>query len=734
MVAVVGPSGSGKSFLAQHVAAGQGDDGALVVWIQASDYERRFSFLLPRAMAPYSADRWDRLVGAAEEFGIAVTVVLDGLNECPPDERSKLLDQLKAFILRHPASVLITSTSVDDLGHALEAAVLRVNEPDERGRLEILTSHGAKHPERTSPQFRIPFDLSIAAQCERELHEDATVAELHDNYIRRFAPTEELRAGLRSLASHLHSTLRTSLPRLKANSILCSPKLGLTSGQVDEVLHNCRLLADDPQRVRFRHELVGQFLAAEDIVRSATSDRTLGMQLGAPANTALTETALQIEPDRHRVWEALRQLSNPTQVLSALDGNYGAAVADMANQEIRNVLHSAIASTAAATARFESGSWRLGGRWVSEREWTEWERTLLITAGLGLTKGLFVDEVCALVDRTDEICLAQVHRLAADGDRTPISRVVWATYGHQVSASDIHALAASYVTTAFAMCGRSARSDSSARSCQLARRLADAPNARSWGRFYLALLSVDPDDVPDQALFTSLLPRAWSAGGYHLQLKALNTARIFWGSGEPHRSKILGFVSGLDPGHWGLSGSLIEVLVSFGEVESSITVDDLHAHIRTVISHPDDLDHCQMASGIVSNQFEEEAIVGPYFEAVEELTRHEKVRLYTMAVRVPDPFSSFNLCFALERLTELVPTGIPSLDDTAKSVFANYLGSPPEDNVMQEYAVRAVSLPYEDGPSSSPPYRERPPTKPPKIETGGSSPTFFSATNAMMWK
>ena len=249
-VAVVGPSGSGKSFLAQHVAVDHCNDGALVVWIRASDYKNRFSVLLTRAMAPYSADPWDRLVSATGKFGIAVTVVLDGLNECPPDVRSKLLEQLEAFMLRYPASVLITSTRTDDLGQTPRSVVLRVNEPDEHRRLEILASHGAKHPERISPQFRIPFDLSIAAQCESDLHEDATVTELHDTYIRRFAPTEKLRAGLRSLASHLHSTLRTSLSRLKANSILHSPELELTPGQVDEVLHSCRLLAEDPQRVR----------------------------------------------------------------------------------------------------------------------------------------------------------------------------------------------------------------------------------------------------------------------------------------------------------------------------------------------------------------------------------------------------------------------------------------------------------------------------------------------------
>ena len=71
----------------------------------------------------------------------------------------------------------------------------------------------------------------------------------------------------------------------------------LTPLQVDNVL-DCHLLVIEHHRARFRHELVGQFFAAEDIVRSATSGQSLGWLLGAPANAALTETALGIESRR----------------------------------------------------------------------------------------------------------------------------------------------------------------------------------------------------------------------------------------------------------------------------------------------------------------------------------------------------------------------------------------------------------------------------------------------------
>ena len=375
VLAVTGPAGGGKSFLAQYLAVSHCDDGHLVAWLKAGDYESgRFGDLFEAAMGPFSAEPWRTLIDAAAESGTPITVVVDGLNECPDPERGDLLQQLTAFTLRHPANVLITSTTDDVLGGALDAALVRIREPDEQARLKILSAHGAKRPGRVSEQFRTPYELAIAAECESDLDERASVIQLHDAYIRRFAPTEQLREGLRALASWLHSRLRTSLPLLDATSILNSPTLDLTPRQVDEVL-KCPLLAIESHRVRFRHDLIGQFFAAEDVVRSSTTGESLGRLLGLPAHRMLTEPALGIEPDHNRVWEALKELANPELIFSALTTGYGPDVAAMAAQEIRDTMDGATASSGAAATITRTGG--LFGRWVTGRRWTEWERALL---------------------------------------------------------------------------------------------------------------------------------------------------------------------------------------------------------------------------------------------------------------------------------------------------------------------------------------------------------------------
>lgn len=440
IVALVGPSGSGKSLAGLHVAVSHCEAGRLVIRIRAGEYEQgRFSNLLARAMAPFSKEPWDHLAKSAPAAGIPLTVVLDGLNECPTDLRPRLLDQLRAFLNRYPAGVLVTSTEGNGVADILGATILAPTAPSDVTRRELLDAHGAKRPDRISAQFQTPYELSIAAQCESELEDDSSLADLHAAYIRRFAPSEQLRSGLRSVATLLHEKLRSSLPLLQATTVLRSRALGLTPREVDRVLA-CPLLDVGRQRIRFRHELVGQFLAAENLVHSAVSGVDLGRQLAAPANKLLAGSALAIEADAHRTYEALENLADTSLLLAGLNSQYGTEVAQLVRERVRDVLHLGIAATDTDRVSLRAESWF--GRWEPEVPWTPIEQALLAVAGQALPQGHFVDEVCELLDRTDAVCLHTARLLKAEGSDSAISVVVLADTVI-VSGADVIGVAAS---------------------------------------------------------------------------------------------------------------------------------------------------------------------------------------------------------------------------------------------------------------------------------------------------
>jgi hypothetical protein len=686
IVALVGPSGSGKSLAGLHVAVRHCEAGCLVIRIRAGEYEQgRFSNLLARAMAPFSKEPWGHLTQLAQAAGIPLTVVLDGLNECPADFRLELLNQLRAFLNRYPSCVLITSTEDSGVSDILGATVLVPTSPDDVSRRELLDLHGAKHPDRISAQFQTPYELSIAAQCESELEDDSSLADLHAAYIRKFAPTEQLRSGLRALATRLHEQLRSSLPFLEAITLLNSQALGMTPREVDRALA-CPLLEVRRQRIHFRHELLGLFLAAEDLVQSAASGADLGRQLVAPANKLLAGSALAIEADPHRTLEALENLADTSLLLAGLNGEYGTEVAQLVHERVRDILHLGVAAT--DTERVELRSDSFFGGWKPDVPWTPIEQALLAVAGQALMQGRFVAEVCELLDRTDAVCLHNASQLEADGSDSPISVVVASTY-NQVRPADGQGLAASYVAAAFELTSMMSRFGPDRPVAGLARRLADSESPYPWGRLYLASLSVDPQAPQDQATFTIILRRAWNAGGYHLQFVALRAAEYFATSDEPYRTEILDVVKSFQASHWALQSSIVEVLSRFGEIDSGLTSEDLREQIREMLDHRDASEACQAAARIVSNQFEDENIVGPYYEAIAGLTSTEKVRLLTMAAEGSDIAMSMSLDWTLDKLGALVPTGDPSLDELAKKTFGAYLNGPPNDAVMPIEATRA---------------------------------------------
>lgn len=686
VVALVGPSGSGKSLAGLHIAVSHCEAGRLVVRIRAGEYEQgRFSNLLARAMAPFSKEPWGHLAKAAPAVGVPLTVVLDGLNECPADLQSELLDQLRAFLNRYPAGVLVTSTEDNRIADIAGATILVPTIPDDVTRQALLDAHGSRRPDRISAQFQTPYELSIAAQCESALDDDSSVADLHAAYIRRFASSEQLRSGLRALAVLVHEKLRSSLPLLEATTVLSSLTLGLTPREVDQVL-DCPLLDVGPHRIRFRHELLGQFLAAENLVRSATSGADLGRQLATPANNVLAGSALAIEADAYRICEALQSFGDTNFLLAGLNGNYGRGVAQIVLERVRDVLRHGIAATHPdrVSLRIENGF----GWWESDVAWTLNEQVLLAVAGQALVQGRFVDEACELIDRTDALCLRQARRLKEEGSDSPISLVVANTY-HQVRPADGQGLAASYLVTAFELASMMRRFKPEGPVAGLARRFAETEGSHPWGRLYLASLSVDPRDPDDQANFAALLRRAWDAGGYHLQLEALRAAEFFASSDEPYRTEILDVATSFEASHWGLQNSIIEVLARFGEIDLGLTPEDLREQIRGVLDQSDVPEACKAAAGIVSNQFEDENIVGPYCEAIAGLTRTEKVRLLTMAANGSDITISMSLDWTLDELSALVPTGDPSLDESAKATFGAFLNGPPSDSVMPTEATNA---------------------------------------------
>jgi hypothetical protein len=345
IVVVLGPSGMGKTHTARHAAIELTDRRHLVVWLRCAEYGAgRFGSLLARAVARFSTEPALELMRKAVDTGNAITVVLDGVNECPSSLRPELFEQVHALRLRIPIGMVITSTVPLALPAPLSATTVTLRPPDAAERQAILSSYGVADPEVVGESFVNPYELAIAAECWSELDPDATQSDLLDAYVRRRAGTASVRAALRRLAAAMDADVRASLTAADAMAALQQGPHPVPPAVIDEALM-CPLLLVGQGRVSFAHELLGRFLAAEDLVLRSLTGTALGESLTEPQHADLQVYALLLERDSGRRHEALLALADPGQLTRAALGEFGEVTAHQVRADVCSLLLSAAAAT-----------------------------------------------------------------------------------------------------------------------------------------------------------------------------------------------------------------------------------------------------------------------------------------------------------------------------------------------------------------------------------------------------
>ena len=623
-----GQSGTGKTHLARHLALELSRRGTPVMWLRADEYDKgHFGHLLGRSVAPYATVTATELAAHAYTAGAALVVVVDGFNECRPALRSEMVEQLNAFALRHPATLLITTTVPVTLTEPLEARTVRLRPPDSTERTAVLASYGAKNPDLVSPAFTTAFELSVAAACESQLGPSATQADLFDAYVRQLCPSETHRAGLRNLADRLTGQLRTSVPLSDAITVLESRSgAGLAPQQVDEILAN-RLLLVTQGHVGFTHELLGRFLTAEHLVLAANGAEHLAEALSEAHHKDLRQLALSLEHDPDQQAEVLRLLADADLYLAAVEGKLGESAADNARATIRGTLADAAFLTTPESAQFTVAA-EFFGRWDMTTSWSPAEFAQLQAAGPAAGHGWFIPEVCALLDRTDVLVEAAVSELIAAGARNPLSTPVCGAYTQQGNTT-MGGLAGTIVMAALdgSHPWSRSRTDHS-----LTAILLDGAGPRPWGRLYLACLVANSYYPEDRACLPDLLRRAWKAGGYHLRLGALEMVNRNARNLDPaEQDRLADAVEELETDHIFLQSGIVEALAACGRATSTITASDILEQIDAVLREPDNPDACGIAAGMVGAMFEDEELVGPYYDTIETLEPPKRTRLLMMA-------------------------------------------------------------------------------------------------------
>lgn len=675
-VALVAASGAGKSHLARHLARKSLASERLVIWLSFDEYERgRLDRLLAGAVAPFTAAEPGALIALGAESAPPLLVV-DAVDAAPAALQQSLFDELTALGRTAGFSILVTTTDpvVDE-----EFQHITLRAPDGHQITRLREAHHIPADAYIPEAFDSPFEISIAALCLRDLAPEASVVDLLDTYIRRIAPSEQVRSGLRAIAEAMTERVTSVLGLSEAESKLRSIP-GLQSPVITVVVES-PLLNVDRSRVRFAHEQLQKFIAAEAVVVRASADGSLGEALLRPQNRDLTEYALGIERDSTARVDALETIADASLLGRGLTGGFGTNVARITGARLDRLLELAVRRLPDSVLRSSADQPTI--KWTSPRTWTVSELAYFRAAGSLAFDGQEIRRLLPLIDATDAHLVTQIGALQQQGEGSAISVAVKETYAH-LWGEPAQAPATAIVVDGLRSelmrrWGRTENSDA------LRELFADV-DTRSWGRLYLASLYFDhgKPGPADLERVPELIDLAWQAQGYHLRLEMLmavhRCARALEGA---DRAVTIDSLDRLSTDNLFLSTQLVETLAAFGQIEPMRSLEEIQNEIGSVLADLQAPDAAARAVGVVAGIFEMDSVFGPYGEAFYELGTTDQLVLLALASR-GDP-STMHIDWIMSELADGATAAVPLATDALVSMA----GVVPWDDPMPQSVVMA---------------------------------------------
>lgn len=668
-VQLVGPSGAGKSHLARHLSLAELEAGGLVLLVPAREFDDRLSALLNRSVAHLHPGAAVEILDGAQKTGTRMSLVLDGVNECPPRLRKRLLRDLQSLVLRWPLPVLITTREPVELPSELQGAVYRFAPLSQDQRAAVLQAHAPAGVGEKAfglcDAFGTPYELSLAAAVLGEVASGAAHrAGLLDAYVRlRCDQTSHpitARLLLVALARRMHERVKSSLTQLELWQVaepLCTHH-GARPQLVGELIDG-GILESRRGRVSFHHELLERLFQAEAFVRAHPDGHGLSGQLRRPICRPLVPLALGLLTDAGTAREVLRALTIGSLLADCIRGECGPLAREAAMAECGEAIRAGFRSLDDLDLRVEmlAAGERQEPHVTGGLELPPAIRAGLGAVGLVLGESAFLDQALALARQTDEACRSVLER----GGVRPTLPVLHDLY-HQffvINQQGERPTLPSAIVYQGATVGRF-RSEPLADAEKL-RRLLGTLVGRSPGELFLLcnVLKSRPEATPE--LVPELLRACWASGLYHLRLDALQVAE--WSAGVLRgdlREEVQEILDGLRSRNVFLSTAIIEAMLRYGMVESPVSHEQAAREVAEILVAPENADSCQAAYNVVANQLED-IVSEAYSAAYDALEAADRERLLARGV-LGAPHHAFATDWMLSQLARLAgPASLPAL-------------------------------------------------------------------------
>lgn len=519
---IVGPSGSGKTELLKRLGIEAARRGNLPVMIRARDFEKDLAPLLKADVARYSREPVQPLFRAAEQVGAEIILHVDALNECPPDKRGDLIAALQAARINYRARILLSGQDAVTLPASLSGETIHLVQPDAAQAERLVAAHlGRALTAAEADALEVvatTHDATIlAAMLDQSNAIDGRFSLYHGFTRARLKAVGVPQAdrGLADLATAMRTGFVATMPRAAVERIVdASDRL------TTDAASSAGILWADGNRVGFRHDLIGDFFAAEAILRRASGPVELDALARLPVHAELREFLLGGCATIREIATLLSNAPDPRLLRGALAGRAGAKARDYVISRMRDVIGQLKRSYAEICMTLPDGV-------ADARQLVSLEPSFPDERGDGEIEGAYLGLIpyalAELLPDLLDMFAAVDQRLYAEAERLRAThadvRVAWraASYG-SLYGMHHHSGARHLQNLLHAIQNSWSSDEGAADTLDLAPRL-DAFESLSIGQLFLlvtALRRALSDPLPSR--FLELLRHIWRTQVYHLRL------------------------------------------------------------------------------------------------------------------------------------------------------------------------------------------------------------------------
>ena len=325
-VQIVGPSGSGKTRLLKQLASACAARGNVPVFVRGRDFDRDLGPLLRADLARYTRSKVPALFRAAASVGAEIILHVDAVNECRAERRGDLIAAMQAARITYGARIVLTGQEEIALPASLAGSTAHLLQP-ERGQAQRIVEAYLDRPLTTSETAALEVvatahDAAILASMLGEAHAIDGRFSLYYGFTRarlKAAGITQASRGLANLATAMRHGFIAAMPNAAAERIV-DPQDVTTL----EKARAAGLLWQEADRIGFRHDLIGDFFAADAILRRADTPNALCALARQPIHAELREFMLGGCATTQEI-EALLSAAPDSRLLeSALSGRAGA--------------------------------------------------------------------------------------------------------------------------------------------------------------------------------------------------------------------------------------------------------------------------------------------------------------------------------------------------------------------------------------------------------------------------